>query len=342
MAHVSVVGGGVAGLAAAGHAAQSGHSVSLYESGSYADDQPRRGAWGEVVSDTTRLPTVDAATGVVREFEQIAVTVRDGSGLEQVAAMHGPALAVIDRGRVECAWRRALPAAVDVYTDHHVSSTEFRRLCRESALVVDASGPMPVSTAVTALTVPPSPAVKTLSTQSTGAFEPYFPVPAAVVGPQVKAFITTKSPQRATYGIGFECGRGPADGYAAFVGLCEAAGLPVPDRDTVHIGLEPTLSSRPPENCVTVIDEARVHLAGDAAGLVSGMNQFGICRAIDSAVAAVASWDQSVSYTDWLRRATRRRRLQTRLLKPLERRVGSRRFAAMLGRLPIGIRLSWL
>lgn len=341
MARVSVVGGGVAGLAAAGHAAQSGHAVDLYESGSYADGQSRRGAWGEVVLDTARLPTLDTAA-VVREFEQIAVTVRDGPGLEQVAAMHGPALAVIDRARLECAWRRALPAAVTVHTDHRVSPAEFRRLCRESALVVDASGPTPVSAAVTGLTVPPSPAIKTLSTQSTGAFEPYFPVPAAVVGPRLKAFITTKSPQRATYGIGFERGRGPADEYAALTRLCEAAGLPVPDRDTVHVGLEPTLGSRPPADCMAATGGARVHLAGDAAGLVSGMNQFGICRAIDSAVAAVASWDQSVSYADWLRRATWRRRLQTRLLKPLERRVGPRQFAAMLGRLPVGVHLSWL
>lgn len=345
MSRVVVVGGGVAGLAAAGRAARTGHHVELYDAGSYDPETSRRGAWGEVVADVDRLP-VDLPAETVREIETIAVHAHGGHGQDtrRVATLQTPDAAVIDRGDIERAWRRQLPETVTVHENHRVSPEAFDRLCGTADLVVDASGPAPVAASAAGIAVPPSPAVKTLSTQTTGEFDAYFPEPAAIVGRPGKLFVTTKSRTRATYGVGIEIDRDSndqADAYPALVEFCDAAGLPVPDRSELRVGLEPLLGSRSPARCQFHHNGAAVRLVGDAAGLVSGMNQFGLCRAVDSAVAAVEAWQRPGSYTSWLRRHTWRRRLQTRLLKPIEHRAGTGRLLGGLDRLPGGLPLSW-
>ena len=340
MARVSVVGGGVAGLAAAGRAARVGHQVELYDAGSYADR--RRGAWGEVVADFDRIPLDETADGVVRSLEEIAVRVPTADGTRRVATLRAPDAVVIDRGRLERAWRRSLPEAVEVFQNHRVDPAEFDRLCARSELVIDASGPAPASASVASLAVPPAPAIKTLSAQATGDFASHYPTPTAIVGPDARLFVTTKSPSRATYGVGVERGRERAPGpERALAKLCAAADVPVPDRSALQVGLEPLVGSRPPAGCRFRRGGAAVRLVGDAAGLVSGLNQFGLCRAVDSARAAVAAWVGGASYVSWLRRRTWRLRVQARALVPLERRFGGDRVLAALGRLPGSLSLSW-
>ncbi|PSP19724.1 hypothetical protein BRC62_01725 [Halobacteriales archaeon QH_10_67_13] len=190
MARVSVVGGGVAGLAAAGRAARAGHRVELYDAGSYADQ--RRGAWGEVVADFDRIPLDETADGVVRSLEEIAVRIPTAGGTRRVATLCTPDAVVIDRGRLERGWRRALPESVAVYENHRVDKAEFDRLCARSELVIDASGPAPVSAPVAGLTVPPAPAIKTLSARATGDFASHYPTPTAIVAPDARLFVTTK------------------------------------------------------------------------------------------------------------------------------------------------------
>jgi len=340
VARVSVVGGGVAGLAAAGRAARAGHRVELHDAGSYADR--RRGAWGEVVADFARIPLDETADGVVRSLDEIAVRIPTAGRTRRVATLRAPDAVVIDRGRLERGWRRALPAGVEVFENHRVDPAEFDRLCARSELVIDASGPVPVSASVAGLAVPPAPAIETLSARATGDFAAHYPTPTAIVGPDARLFVTTKSPSRATYGVGVERGRERApDPARALAELCAAAGVPVPDRSTLRVGLEPLVGSRPPARCRFRHDGAAVRLVGDAAGLVSGLNQFGLCRAIDSARAAVAAWGGGGSYVSWLRRRTWRLRVQARALVPLERRFGGDRVLAALGGLPGSLSLSW-
>lgn len=331
MAHVTVIGGGIAGLAAVETARTVAETVSVYDATAY--DRPRRGAWGELVRDFAAFPVDRTLDGVVRPVDHVAVyTATDD--LTHRFNLTANDFVLIDRGRLEIAWANRLAAdpAVTIHGNTRVSPGQFDALVDEADLVIDASGPVPLTANCCADVTAPTDTVLTVSATATGEFGAYHPIPAVVADKQTKLFISTKAPDRATYGVGWAAHRVPADPIGRFNELCVSAGVPQPPRSTLKLGREPVIGSRPVAACCQTHRDTPVRLVGDAAGLVDGLNRFGMNRAVASAEKAVRSWAWGGSYRSWLRRHTRRIRLQSRLVRPIEDRLGATWLFDLLGK----------
>lgn len=331
MTHITVIGGGIAGLAATETARNVAETVTLYDAGSYNAD--RSGAWGELVRDFRSLPVERSIEGVVRPVDHITVYTGTDS-LSSCFELHAKDFMMIDRGILETAWANKLAAdsAVSLQSELHISPGHFDEVVAESDLVIDASGPDPVSGARIDAIEAPRRVIRTVSASTTGDFSAYYPTPAAVVSRQTKMFISTKEPNRATYGVGWEEHRAPTEMIDRFYELCDLADVPRPDRNQIQTGTEPIVRSRSVRDCVQTYQHTPVRLVGDAAGLVDGMNRFGMNRAAASGQQAVQSWFGQSSYQSWLRTATRRIRYQSQLLRPIEGFVGDQRLTELLGR----------
>lgn len=331
MTHVTVIGGGVAGLAATETARTVADTVSLYEADPY--ELPRRGAWGELVRNFQALPVDRSLDGVVRSVEHVTVYTDTGR-LQPCFDLHAADFVLLDRGRFEIAWAEQLreDPAVTVHDGTRVTPEQFDTLAAEADLVIDASGPRPLTaTRCTGVTAPTR-CIHTISASATGDFSAYYPVPGVVAHEQTKLFISTKTPNRATYGVGWMDHRVPAAPRERFAELCESAGIPYPPRGAIQHGQEPIIGSRPIAACFQRHNGTPIRLVGDAAGLVNGLTRFGMNRAVASAQQAIRSWAGEGSYRSWLRRVTRRNRLQSRIVRPIEDVVSGQRIFEVLGR----------
>ncbi|QZA87842.1 hypothetical protein K0C01_08530 [Salinarchaeum sp. IM2453] len=341
MTTAKIIGGGMAGLAAAQKAAQTFDDVELYDEGTYADS--REGAWGELVPNYQQFPFSKQVDGVVRNIDQIELRTVEHSTSRQITEfkLNLQDGVIIDRDVYETMWATELNNQITVYEDHPVTPEQLQDWCGTADLIIDASGPQPVSQNAFEHISSHSKTIETVSTQQSGKFRQYYPIPVAVIFGAAKMYVTTKSQIRATYGVGWDRTKAPDNKLQRFKSLCEEAGLPVPSEREVVYGTEPVMGSRPYRQCAFHQDGTEVRLVGDAAGVVNWASRFGLGRAIASAYAAVEYHNHPKKYIDWLQDSTRGDRIKHQILRLLEQGVGEQRLMSVFGQTRSEYPLHW-
>jgi flavin-dependent dehydrogenase len=295
---VAVVGGGVVGLAAAQHAHDAGHDVTLVDETPYERGADRVAAWGGAVPDYDAVPRGRDAPGYVREIEEFVVE-RGGREATRVA-LDGSAF--VDRPRFENAWGADLrdETAVTVRTER-VDETRFWRLCEANDLVVDASGPRPVSETVFDDVGAPTRTARTFNAVVDADVSHLYPAPRVRRYRSGYAWANPLTESRASLGAGVEAPEADPGVLDEFRAFCADRGVPVA-RDDVRVKQIPLAGGRAPADCEHGLRGARVALAGDAACVADPNTATGLSRGARSARLAVETAAAGRSYAAALRR----------------------------------------
>jgi|AntDeeMetagen285_2_1112576.scaffolds.fasta_scaffold01547_3 digeranylgeranylglycerophospholipid reductase len=301
---VAVVGGSMAGLAAAYAFDVLDWDVTLFERQSY---DGKRVNCGEAMTDVTTIPLEKTAeNGFVNDTPTFEVQVFTGETDDRYLAGTGrfPASRayVTDRGCVERAWAALLEdRGVDVRDGTGVSQAEFRDLCENRDLVVDATGQPSITSKIQDRTTEYGGAMTALNADVEGDFSELYPNSRIVFENYLGySWVFPKSESRANVGIGWAQENQPEDYMAAFAAACERNGWPVPDRGAANVYTIPRGPSLDPVR--TWVPELNVVRVGDAAGVANRFTGKGISQAIESAYLAAehAMTDSLVDYPDAL------------------------------------------
>ena len=283
---ISIVGGGFAGLAAAQLAEAVTADVRLYDRGSYSGD--RRGAWGEMVWDYSKLPLERDVPGYVRE-----ATTGIFVGSEGKTAVNVPDGVILNRGAVEKHWAGTLDRA-EIVENATVDEAEFRRLAAESDLLIDATGQFPISRRFTDLSY--DVACPTLSGRIEADFSRLYPEPRALAYENYFLWIVPQSPDEATVGLGCREDRSPDEIYADMRTLLAEIDVEPPEREALHSGTDVSNGLRSLSQCSYELNDCTVHIAGDAVGTANRLTGFGMVHAAQSGRAAVRAFVGEESY----------------------------------------------
>jgi digeranylgeranylglycerophospholipid reductase len=287
---VAVIGGAMAGLAAAHAFAVMDWDVTLYERQSFDE---KRVNCGEAMTDVTPIPLAKTPeNGFSNDTPTFEVQVFTGDAEDRQLAGSGrfPASRayVTDRGLVERAWATRLRAdGVDVRDGTGVSKAEFHALCEDHDLVVDATGQPSLASKVDGRTNEYAGAMTALNADVEGDFSTIYPDSRIVFENYLGySWVFPKSETRANVGIGWAQDRQP-DGYmAAFEAACERNDWPVPTREDANVYTIPRGPSLDPAR--TWLPERNVVRVGDAAGVANRFTGKGISQAIESSYLAAA------------------------------------------------------
>ncbi|MFB6092011.1 MAG: NAD(P)/FAD-dependent oxidoreductase [Haloquadratum sp.] len=286
---VAVVGGAVAGLAAADRLATR-TDVTLFERQSY---DHKRVNCGEAINDATLVPLEKTPeNGFLNDVDGFELRVfrrpdrapdADPIGVSRLRCAPGY---ITDRDVVERRWASKLERdGVEVRENESVGPDRLRALCREYDYVIDATGQPALSVrtfgdldAYTGDTV-------AVNADVTGEFAE------TVSRPQIffegylgYAWLFPKTETRANVGIGWAGEERPDDYFGAFEAACHRNEIPLPDREAVNIYTIPRGPSLDP--AATYRADENVLLVGDAAGIANRYQGEGICQAIRSAYLA--------------------------------------------------------
>ena len=289
-----VVGGAMAGLAAAHALSRAGYGVTLYERQSYAD---KRVNCGEAITDASLLPLAKTPDNGFRcATTAFEVQVRDGNETE--SALFPAAWGyVADRNVVERRWAAHLAAeGVAVREGSSVSRGEFGELTDAYDLVVDATGQPSLASRFENSTEEYVGAMTAINADVTGDFSGLHPRALIVFEEYLGyAWCFPKTESRANVGIGWAQEALPDDFTAAFAAACERNGWPTPDPGMANVAVIPRGPSLDPRR---TYDRQGVVRVGDAAGIANRFTGKGISQAIHSSylMAALAAHDRLPEY----------------------------------------------
>jgi digeranylgeranylglycerophospholipid reductase len=299
-----VVGGAMAGLAAA-HALQSlDWDVVLYERQSYAE---KRVNCGEAMTDAESIPLPKTPEyGFAHSPPAFEVDVYTGDTDSRTRAGRGVFPSsnayVTDRNVVEQRWAELLEQkGVDVRESAGVTKAEFRDFSDRFDLVVDATGQPSMASKVDGTTGEYAGRMTALNAEVQGDFSALYPNSRILFENYLGyAWAFPKSESRANVGIGWAQDNLPDDYYRSFVAACERNGWPVPDRSATNVYTIPRGPSLDPQR--TWDPERRVARVGDAAGIANRFTGKGISQAVESSylLAELAAADRLDDYPDEL------------------------------------------
>lgn len=283
---VHVVGGAVAGLAAAERLSEFA-DVTLTERQPYDE---KRVNCGEAINDAPLVP-LDATpeNGFVNDVEGFTLEIYPDTDHDPDERPLGRATLpcdagyICDRNVVERRWAERLDArGVDVRDDTAVGTEEYRAIQEEYDYVIDATGQP--SLTVRALDLGRdvyTGDMVALNADVEGSFSDHESHPQIYFeGYTGYAWSFPKSSERSNVGIGWAGDERPGDYYEALEGVCRRNDLPVPDRADVNIYTIPRGPSLDPERAY--VPEHDTFLVGDAAGIANRYQGEGICQAIRS------------------------------------------------------------
>ena len=289
-----VVGGAMAGLAAAHALRRVGYTVTLAERQSYAE---KRVNCGEAITDASLLPLEKTPeNGFPCATSAFEVRVRDDSGTTS-ASFPSSRGYVADRNIVERRWARRLAReGVAVREETAISTTEFEGLLEEYDLVVDATGQPSLASRAAGTTGEYAGAMTAINADVEGDLSELYPRALILFeGYLGYAWCFPKSETRANVGIGWAKQDLPEDFMAAFAAACERNGWPVPPQGAANVAIIPRGPSLDPRRTYDARGLVRV---GDAAGIANRFTGKGISQAIHSSylMAALAAHDRLPEY----------------------------------------------
>lgn len=285
---VAVVGGAMAGLAAAESFHDVGFDVDLYERQSYDDKRVNCGEAMTAVSELPLEPT--AGNGFYNALPAMEVEVYDGTDPDRSRTGRGEFEAadayITDRHTVERAWARRLDdLGVEVAEDTPVSAGELRGFADDYDLVVDATGQPSLSSKTFGTPEEYGSRLIALNADVEGEFARLYPNARIVLESYTGyAWAFPKTPDRANLGIGWAADERPDDYFAAFEAACDRNGWPAPSRDRTNVATIPEGPSLDPGRLY--LREHSVVRVGDAAGIANRVTGKGISQAIESSYLA--------------------------------------------------------
>ena len=283
---VSIIGGGLSGLAAAEESEKQGFDTVIYDQGKYQEGN-RRGDWGELILNSDVLP--DDIEGIRKEVPEGAFKLENGEEIP-FKTISG---ATIDREKVEVSWAEKLESTV-IKEDHYIDQTEFLKIARESDLIIDASGPFPVSRRFGLFENNHENMIKTISANFDGDFSEY---DRPIAYPVDKRFlwVNPMDEENATVGVGYLREDFPDNPYQKFVEKCEELNIPEPPLDEIKIGTAPNHKSYNSKLSAR-LEGADIRLAGNAIGLNNFTTGFGMERSIMSGRLAVKTYNSDKDF----------------------------------------------
>ncbi|WP_435333281.1 NAD(P)/FAD-dependent oxidoreductase [Haloarchaeobius sp. TZWWS8] len=296
----AVVGGAMAGLAAA-HALRSlGYDVTLYERQSY---ETKRVNCGEAMTHGAAIPLEKTPeNGFPNHTPAFEVEVFTGETGDRHLAGKGTFPSsdgyVTDRHLVERSWAELLTErGVDVRDETGVTKAEFEAFQDEHDLVVDATGQPSMASKVEGTTGEYAGAMTALNADVEGDFSDLYPNSLIVFENYLGySWAFPKSPTRANVGIGWAQSKRPDSYMDAFADACERNGWPVPTREEANVYTIPRGPSLDPRR--TYFPTKSVVRVGDAAGIANRFTGKGISQAVESSylMARLAAENKLVDY----------------------------------------------
>ena len=282
---ITIVGGGIAGLSAAQKAQGLFDEVVLIDEGSYSGE--RRGAWGELIWNYQRFPLEKDNPGVVREVEKSTFEVD-----ERNIVVSTPEGVIIDRGELEKYWASTLDVKIEEET--RIDSDDLRDLAEESDLIIDASGPLPVSQEF--IEVDHDIFAVTVSGEIKGDFSQFYPQAYGFPYKNHFGWIVPKSEERATVGLGCEFKNDPAEVYSDLKQALSTRGLEAPPLEQLYIGYDVSNGLTGLDHCQYQLEGTEVKLVGAAVGAANKITGFGMVHAAQTGQTAVESFLNNTSY----------------------------------------------
>lgn len=286
---VAIVGGAVAGLAAAERFSEFAGRVDLYERMSY--DEDRIVNCGEAFTTPELVPLARTPeNGFLNRCSRFVVRVHPDPkyGFEdrvsgETTLSSGEAY-VCDRRVVENVWADRLgDLGVTVHAGTTVSSAQFDDLTDEYDVVVDASGNPSWGARALGFSNEYTGSMVALNADVTGDLSAFYPEPHVIhEGTRGYFWVFPKTDDRANVGIGWELGYQPPDYYEALWRACDRHGVPRPGRGDVYAYTIPAGPALDVEHVHHRLDGADVYLVGDAAGTANRYQGEGITQAIRS------------------------------------------------------------
>jgi digeranylgeranylglycerophospholipid reductase len=300
---VAVVGGAVAGLAAADRLAEFAE-VTLFERQSYDD---KRVNCGEAINDATLVPLAKTReNGFLNDLDGFDLYVYDDDthGPDEdpltISPLDCPPGWITDRDVVERRWAQRLRRrGVDVRTGPDVAPTagELAELTRTYDYVVDATGQPSLTSKAFDRGDRYTGDMVALNADVEGDFSAYRSRPRILFEGFVGySWVFPKSDRRANVGIGWASDDRPDDYMAALEAACRRNDLPVPDRADTNVYTIPRGPSLDPQQAA--LPDRGLYLVGDAAGIANRYQGEGICQAIRSSylLADCLREDRGVDY----------------------------------------------
>lgn len=305
-ATVAVIGGAMAGLAAAEGFYTAGFDVELFERQSYAD---KRVNCGEAMTAVSAIPLDPTAeNGFLNSLPAMEVAVYDGITPDRRCTGRGEFTAsdafITDRNIVERAWaERLAQKGVEIHENRSISRSEFHDLTDEYTVVVDATGQPSLSSKALGTTDEYSGNFVALNADVEGDFSDLYPNSRIVLENYTGyTWAFSKTPMRANVGIGWTASERPDDYMAALRAACERNGWPEPSQSRTNVAIIPEGPSLDPKR--TYLPERSVVRVGDAAGIANRLTGKGISQAVQSSylAAELAADDRLHEYPDRLHR----------------------------------------
>lgn len=309
---ITIVGGGIAGLMAAKEAEKHFDDIVLYEEGNYEGE--RRGPWGEMIWDYSMMNLERDIPGYVREVDT-GIFEYDGDKTE-VSVNDG---VIINRGELEKYLAGTLEKT-EIEADTHVEENMFSSLAEESNLLIDASGPFPVSNYFNDLSY--ETVLPTISGRLKGDFSDMYPEPRAVGYKNYFVWIVPQTQKKATVGIGCSPKNDPEELYSDLEEIMDEHDIEVPEKKELHRGVDVCNSTENLKNCSYKLNSCTVMVVGSAAGLNNVNTGFGLTHAARSARTAIKSFNEGSSYTENLISANKHRLRSQGPILQLQKRLG--------------------
>lgn len=281
--NIAIIGGAIAGLSAAENANDE-DNVVIFDDQGY--DSDRSGDWGEFIHNYDAFPRHDGCKGFVRRFDHANLSTYRGGKKVSDTDFKSEDPVVIEREDFEKGWFEDIERNVELKVEE-VNEEKFVQITNNFDLVIDASGPQPISEKVLPGIDSTDKYMRTVSTTLEGDLSDHYPVPSVIASKDYLMYVTTKSDSRATVGIGWYYHQQPEDPLEEFNQACREVGLPIKKKEQLKLGLEPLQGSRKPSECTSNMNGASIRLVGDAAGLVNPLNRFGNLKASKSGKKAV-------------------------------------------------------
>ncbi|WP_080508285.1 NAD(P)/FAD-dependent oxidoreductase [Haloparvum sedimenti] len=304
---IAIIGGGMAGLAAAAGFDDAGFDVELYERQSYDSKRVNCGEAMTAVSKIPLEPTVE--NGFLNPLPAMEVEVYDGIDADRHRTGAGTFPAadtyITDRNVVEQSWAEQLSEkGVDIHENQSITRTDFHEFTDEYDLVVDATGQPSLSSKALGTTNEYSGYMVALNSDVEGDFTELYPNSRIILENYTGySWAFPKTSQRANVGIGWTVSDRPSDYMKALREACKRNGWPVPSQEQTNVAIIPEGPSLDPDR--TYLPERSVVRIGDAAGLANRLTGKGISQAVESGflAAELAKSGQLHTYPDRLYQA---------------------------------------
>ncbi|MFC6717162.1 NAD(P)/FAD-dependent oxidoreductase [Natrialbaceae archaeon GCM10025810] len=285
---VAVIGGAMAGLAAAEGFHDSGFDVDLYERQSYTNKRVNCGEAMTAVSSIPLEPTEE--NGSLNQLPAMEVEVYDKASSGRRCTGRGEFTArntyITDRNVVERTWaERFTQNGVAVHENQPISRTEFHEFTNMYDVIVDATGQPSLTSKALGTTDEYSGHLVALNADVEGDFTDLYPNSRIVLENYTGySWAFSKTPTRANVGIGWVASERPDDYMAGLKAACKRNGWPEPSQNRTNIAIIPEGPSLDP--ACTYLPEYSVVRVGDAAGIANRLSGKGISQAVQSAYLA--------------------------------------------------------